>query len=98
MMYLQFGKTTHASGFTARLGESLRRLAQRISAVGKALDGHKAVRRMSDLDDRILNDIGLSRADVDRAVHQPLMIDPRADLAQARRYRVNGIHRPIRRR
>ncbi len=97
-MYLQYGKSTHAAGFTARLNEILHRLAQRVGSVGKAFEGHKAARRMSDLDDRILSDIGLTRDDVDRAVHQPLMIDPRADLAQARRYRINGIHRPIRRR
>lgn len=97
-MYLQFGKTTHATGFSARLTEILNRLVQRIQSIGSAFDGHRAARRMSDLEDRILDDIGLSRADVDRATHMPLMMDPRGDLAQARRYRINGIHRKVRRR
>ena len=97
-MYLQYGKTTHAAGFTARLNDFANRFANRIALIAKALEGHKAARRMAALDDRILDDIGLSRADVDRAVLSPLLSDPRQDLATARRLRISARNRPLRRR
>jgi len=97
-MYLQFGKTTHASGFTARLNDFADRLARRITLIAKALEGHQAARRMAALDDRILDDIGLSRADVDRAVLSPLLSDPRQDLETARKQRIAGRNRSVRRR
>ena len=97
-MYVQYGKTTHAAGFTARLNEFANGLARRVTSIAKAIEGHQAAHRMAALDDRILDDIGLSRADVDRAVLSPLLSDPRQDLATARRLRIAARNRPLRRR
>jgi uncharacterized protein YjiS (DUF1127 family) len=97
-MYLDFGKTRHATGITAWLTDIAGRFAQMINTAAKALEGHRAVRRMAELDDRILEDIGLSRADIDRARFSPLMTDPRQDLAFARHNRISAKHRRIKRR
>ena len=101
-MYLQYGRTAHAAGFTARLVDMasrlVTRLATRLASFSKAVEGHRAARRLEALDDRILDDIGLSRADVSRAVYSPLLEDPRQDLALARHFRITGRNRPLRRR
>ncbi|HSM41302.1 MAG TPA: DUF1127 domain-containing protein [Afifellaceae bacterium] len=97
-MYAEYGKTTRSAGLAARLYDTAARFFGQIGAFAKALEGHRAVRRLADLDDRILDDIGLTRGDVEQAVLQPLMTDPRQDLALARQYRIWNRHRPIRRR
>jgi len=101
-MYLQYGRTAHAAGFTARLVDMatrlVTRLATRLASFSKAVEGHRAARRLEALDDRTLDDIGLSRADVSRAVYSPLLEDPRQDLALARHFRITGRNRPLRRR
>ncbi len=101
-MYLQYGKTAHAAGFTARLVDMANRLANRLAArlvsISKALEGHRAAHRLQSLDDRILDDIGLSRSDVERAIYSPVLEDPRQDLALARHFRITGRNRPLRRR
>ena len=97
-MYLQYGKRVHAAGFTARLYAAADQLVQRIGALYEAFQGHRTARALSALDERTLDDIGLSRADVDRAVLAPVFEDPRGDLTIARFNRINSRKRPIRRR
>lgn len=97
-MFADYGKTTHSAGLAARLYDNAARFFDQIRAFAKALEGHRAVRRLADLDDRILDDIGLSRSDVEHAALQPLMTDPRQDLAVARQHRIWNRRRPIRRR
>ena len=96
-MYLQYGKKTHAAGFSARLFAAADRLVQRLGALYQAFQGHRTARTLSALDERTLDDIGLSRADVDRALYSPLSQDPRSDLMVARFNRINSRKRPIRR-
>ncbi len=97
-MYLQYGKKTHTAGFTARLYAGADRLLERLGAVYRAFQGHRTARTLSTLDERILDDIGLSRADVDRAVYSPIFDDPRSELMIARFNRINSRKRPISRR
>ncbi|TPW28779.1 DUF1127 domain-containing protein [Martelella alba] len=51
-----------------------------------------AVKRMVDMDDALLNDIGLTRADVERAYLAPAMADPMLDLKRAARKRIGELH------
>ena len=97
-MYLQYEKKTHAAGFAARIFAGADRLVQRLGALYQAYQGHRTARTLSALDERMLDDIGLSRADVDRAVYSPIFDDPRSELMIARFNRINSRKRPIRRR
>lgn len=47
----------------------------------------RSAARLADLDDRMLEDIGLSRADLRIALSQPVWSDPTADLAALARPR-----------
>lgn len=97
-MYAHYGKTTHSAGLAARLTDIAARFIDNLRMYSKALEGHRAVRRLADLDDRILDDIGLSRGDVEHAIMSPMMSDPRQDLALARQHRIWNRCRPVRRR
>ncbi len=96
-MYLQYGRKTHAVGVTARLYATADRLVQRLAAFYQAFQGHRTARALSALDERTLDDIGLSRADVDRAVYSPILEDPRSELMIARFNRIKSRKRPVRR-
>lgn len=47
----------------------------------RALAHRRAVKRLADLDDRMLKDIGLTRGEVHGALASPLFADPSAHLA-----------------
>lgn len=96
-MYLLYGRDAHAAGFIARLANTADRLVNRLLALCKAYEGHRAARKLATLDDRMLDDIGLSRADVDRALYSPIGQDPRSDLMVARFNRINSRKQPVRR-
>ena len=97
-MYLHTESTRPAAGIVAKLNGVADLFAHTIDTVVKAFEGHRAARKMAALDDRILEDIGLSRADVEQAVLSPLFSDPRQDLAIARQFRIRARNRPLRRR
>ncbi len=48
----------------------------RAARLGTALGHRRAVRRLAELDDRTLKDIGLTRSDVTGALAQSLAVDP----------------------
>lgn len=66
-----FAETT--AGFLSRLLQGVR--------------GRSAVEHVARLDDRMLDDIGLARSDVDEALKAPLTDDPTKILAARRRAR-----------
>ncbi len=70
-----------ASAFAAA-----RQVARALVAAWTALVNRRQVRRLSELDDYLLADIGLSRADVEDAASLPIYEDPTARLALAARF------------
>jgi uncharacterized protein YjiS (DUF1127 family) len=68
------------------------RLLQQMRKMLIALEHRRQVRHLSELDDRTLKDIGLSRAEVDGALAEPLTRDPSLVLVRSaeRRARVQG--------
>ena len=51
----------------------------------RSLVNRRSVARLSEFDDRMLADIGLSRQDVDWALHLPFSADPSRELEARRR-------------
>lgn len=87
-------KTTHGSaGFhNARRGGQIsvfdnlgRGLRDFVEAVFKVARRRRDLAQLQRLDDRMLGDLGLTRADIDRAVLTPWHQDPTAGLTAARR-------------
>jgi uncharacterized protein YjiS (DUF1127 family) len=54
---------------------------RRLSGLWQLVANHMAARRLADLDDRMLADVGLNRSDVRDAVYAPLWTDPTRLLA-----------------
>ncbi|HEV2558977.1 MAG TPA: DUF1127 domain-containing protein [Microvirga sp.] len=67
-------------------------LLRAVAEIGKALRNRREVRHLSELDDRTLKDIGLSRAEVDGALGEPVYRDPSLVLVRCaeRRARVQS--------
>ncbi|GGK44604.1 DUF1127 domain-containing protein [Salinarimonas ramus] len=59
-------------------------LAATFGAIWKAMVNRRAVMRLSDLDDRLLEDIGVTRSDVHCALAEPYRVDPSHRLALRR--------------
>jgi uncharacterized protein YjiS (DUF1127 family) len=54
------------------------------AALWKAMINRRAVMRLSELDDRLLEDIGVTRADVGSSLAEPYRVDPSHRLALRR--------------
>ncbi|HEX2137374.1 MAG TPA: DUF1127 domain-containing protein [Microvirga sp.] len=76
-----------------RAGRGLLRFA---ADLAKALRDRREVKRLTELDDRALHDIGLTRSDVDGALSSPLLRSPSLVLVEAaeRRGRVQSAYAP----
>jgi uncharacterized protein YjiS (DUF1127 family) len=63
-----------------------------IARLARAISDRQDVKRLMELDDRALKDIGLSRSDVDGALAEPLFRNPSAVLLRSveRRSRADG--------
>jgi uncharacterized protein YjiS (DUF1127 family) len=61
-----------------------------VRGLTSAIANRVAVQRLTDLDDRALKDIGLTRGDVAGALSVPLHVDPSAILSDRRRARTDG--------
>jgi uncharacterized protein YjiS (DUF1127 family) len=59
-------------------------LAASLAALWKAVINRRAVARLSDLDDRLLRDIGVTRDDVRACLAEPYHVDPSRRLALRR--------------
>lgn len=68
-----------AGGMLAAMGAFITRLKARAAA-----------RQLYEMDDRMLADVGLTRADVERAFDSPWYADPSADLSRARNTRMTN--------
>lgn len=71
-------------------------VAKRVDVVRRAIDGHRAMAQLAQLDEHALRDIGLTRTDVADAAHRPLAEDPTIHLARVvrtRRASVTLLHR-----
>ena len=60
----------------ARLAALLSYAFRAVLAFGRALSHRSDVRTLLEMDDRALKDIGLTRADVQNALSEPLIKDP----------------------
>jgi uncharacterized protein YjiS (DUF1127 family) len=67
---------TESAGFLGRAGA----LARRFVAMMRAFKSRHDLQRLTEFDDRMLADIGLTRGDLRDAVAQPLWHDPTAVL------------------
>jgi uncharacterized protein YjiS (DUF1127 family) len=74
---------TSATGTTFTLA-LVRMAVRRVRSYGQALANRRAVTSLHALDDRGLKDIGLTRADVQAALLQPINADPSQHLANLR--------------
>jgi uncharacterized protein YjiS (DUF1127 family) len=84
--------TTHTRG----AGNPLFALASALAERRRNALGRRTVKRLLDLDDRILHDIGVTRDEARRAAGQPLSVDPLTELHRsilARRNREPGRRR-----
>ncbi|WP_372425129.1 DUF1127 domain-containing protein [Salinarimonas chemoclinalis] len=59
-------------------------IAATVAALWKAMVNRRAVVRLSELDDRLLQDIGVTRSDVDHVLREPYRVDPSYRLALRR--------------
>ena len=79
-----------ASFFAARSGNSLAgSLAESISGIRNAFRAWQNRRRLSklkDLDDHLLADVGLTRDDLDWALHLPFAVNPVIELQRRARH------------
>ena len=74
-------------------GNPLFTLARNLAERRRNALRRRSVKRLLDLDDRILHDIGVTRAEANRAAGLPLTLDPVAELhrsALSRRARERG--------
>ena len=77
-----------------RHGSRLSKLWSRLRRLYIALKHRLEARRLATFDDRMLNDIGLDRADVDHALNAPFSADPTEILAgRARQRRMANRHK-----
>jgi uncharacterized protein YjiS (DUF1127 family) len=82
------------------IGERLQRVVEvstaRVAAVWRAVQNRRAVNRLSEWDDRMLGDIGLTRNDVNSALAGRVTEDPSARLtvfSSERRSAMRAMHR-----
>ena len=82
------------------IGERLQRVvevsAARVAAVWRAVQNRRAVGRLSEWDDRMLGDIGLTRNDLNSALAGRVTEDPSARLkvfSSERRSAIRAMHR-----
>jgi uncharacterized protein YjiS (DUF1127 family) len=68
--------TTHTRG----AGNPLFALARSLSDLRRHAQHRRTVKRLLDLDDRILHDIGVTRDEARHAANQPLSVDPLLEL------------------
>ena len=64
-------------------GHPLIALASNLAARRRKAARRRTVKRLLDLDDRILHDIGVTRDEARRAAGRPLTVDPLDDLYRA---------------
>ncbi len=69
-------ETTHTRG----AGNPLFALARSLSDLRRHARHRRTVKRLLDLDDRILHDIGVTRDEARHAANQPLAVDPLMEL------------------
>jgi len=61
-----------------------------VAAFMTRLKARAAARKLCEMDERMLADVGLTRADVERAFDSPWYADPSADLSRARNTRMTN--------
>ncbi|MGP4685433.1 DUF1127 domain-containing protein [Agrobacterium pusense] len=72
---------------TARPNDTLRRVAFRVKTFVQRIYNRIVANGLTELDDRLLADIGLARSDVSDALNTGLLEDPTAHLTRAARRR-----------
>ncbi|MGP4665390.1 DUF1127 domain-containing protein [Agrobacterium pusense] len=72
---------------TARPNDTFRRLAFRVKTFVQRIYNRIVANGLTELDDRLLADIGLARSDVSDALNTGLLEDPTAHLTRAARRR-----------
>jgi uncharacterized protein YjiS (DUF1127 family) len=72
---------------------ALVRLLREVVEIARALEHRREIRSLTEFDDRTLKDIGLSRAEVDGALAEPLHRDPSLVLVRSveRRNRIRPL-------
>ncbi|MDY8108189.1 DUF1127 domain-containing protein [Fulvimarina sp. 2208YS6-2-32] len=67
---------TSTGEFTTRIGDAARLFTAAVRAIALTIVNRRAARRLADLPDYLLNDIGLKRDDVHDALNRDWRCDP----------------------
>ncbi|MDQ0325710.1 uncharacterized protein YjiS (DUF1127 family) [Rhodopseudomonas julia] len=81
-------RTAGSGDFAARAGAFLQPVASSLLRIVRAIKGRRAAYRLATLDDQMLQDIGLTRFEVESALAMPLTSDPNAELVRRRADRI----------
>ena len=69
-----------AGSFALPLGAQFRRLIRELAGLARAISGRRLLAELARLDDRMLNDIGLTRSDLREAAAESFLNDPTTKL------------------
>jgi uncharacterized protein YjiS (DUF1127 family) len=92
MSMLEQAPASAAAGIGELLSNTSHSLLRTAARLPGAWRGRRLVKRMRNLDDAQLFDIGLKRSDIDGALQLPFSADPSLYLAQARLKSASSAH------